>query len=248
MTKPVTFVTESGQWLPALSEDQMREVDRIAEQDFGLNVLQMMENAGRNLALHAIENLKDPNDEIVVLAGSGGNGGGGICCARHLHNRGFNVAVILTKDSQDLRGPAQHQFRIVETAGLEATPASEAEASIRRSGLTIDALIGYSLSGAPEGVVADLIAISNETSSRTIALDIPSGYDSTTGETLGTAIKPDRTLTLALPKIGLRDIPGEIFLADIGIPPAVYTPLGLAIEPIFGDSYWVKIEPEQPSE
>ena len=68
----VTFMTEAGHQLPALTEDQMREVDRIAMEDFGLGVLQMMENAGRNLALHAIENVDDPSGEIVILAGSGG--------------------------------------------------------------------------------------------------------------------------------------------------------------------------------
>ena len=73
MTQNVTFVTEGGYVLPALTEDQMREVDRIAMEDFGLEVLQMMKNAGRNLALHAIENVDDPTAEIVILAGPGGN-------------------------------------------------------------------------------------------------------------------------------------------------------------------------------
>ena len=50
-------------------------------------------------------------------------------------------------------------------------------------------------------------------------LDIPSGFDSTSGDTPGVAIQPHRTLTLALPKIGLAEVPGEIYVADIGIPP-----------------------------
>ncbi|MFQ5922743.1 MAG: NAD(P)H-hydrate epimerase, partial [Anaerolineales bacterium] len=113
MTEKVAFVTEGGKVLPALTEDQMREVDRIAVEDFGLGVLQMMENAGRNLALHAIENVGDPNAEIVILAGSGGNGGGGISCARHLRNRGYRVRLLLTKDPSELRGSAAAQFHIV---------------------------------------------------------------------------------------------------------------------------------------
>lgn len=47
-------------------------------------------------------------------------------------------------------------------------------------------------------------------------------------------VRPERTLTLALPKIGLRSVPGELFLADIGIPPEVYRELGLSFEPFFG--------------
>ncbi len=245
MTENVTFVTEGGNVLPALTEDQMREVDRISVEDFGLEVLQMMENAGRSLALHAIENVDDPNAEIVILAGPGGNGGGGINCARHLRNRGYRVVLILTKDPSKLRGSAAAQFRIVEQAGLRATSASEAEERIQQAALVIDALIGYSLQGAPRGITADLIETVNEFSNWTLALDIPSGFDSTSGATPGVAIKPHRTLTLALPKIGLRKVPGELYLADIGIPPEVYIPLGISLQPFFGGTYWVRIKVAQ---
>jgi len=227
--------------LPALTEDQMREVDRIAMEDFGLGVLQMMENAGRNLALHAIENVDDPNAEIVILAGSGGNGGGGISCARHLRNRGYRIRLLLTKDPSELRGSAAAQFHIVEQAGLRATSASEAEECIQQATLVIDALIGYSLKGAPRGITKNLIEMANEFSDRTLSLDIPSGFHSTSGETPGVSIKAHRTLTLALPKTGLRKVSGELYVADIGIPPEVYAPLGLALEPFFGAAYWVRI-------
>ena len=241
MTEKVTFVTEGGIVLPALTEQQMREVDRIAMEDFGLGVLQMMENAGRNLALHAIENIHDPEAEIVILAGSGGNGGGGISGARHLKNRGYRVRLFLTRDPSELRGSASAQYRIVEQAGLTATAASEAEEHIRDAALVIDALIGYSLKGAPRGITEDLIQMVNAFSERTLALDIPSGFDSTSGATPGVAIKPHRTLTLALPKTGLREVPGGLYVVDIGIPPEVYKPIGISLEPFFGAAYWVRI-------
>lgn len=244
MTETATFVTEGGDRLPALTEDQMREVDRIAEEDFGLSVLQMMENAGRNLALHAIENLAGQRSEVVILAGSGGNGGGGICCARHLHNRGYSVSLLLTKDAGELRGSARHQLRILQQAGLNAAPSSEAESLIGGAGLTIDSLIGYSLKGAPRGRTAELIAQCNELAHRVISLDLPSGVHATTGETPGSVVSPHRTLTLALPKTGLGKVQGELYLADIGIPPEVYAPLGISFEPFFGGAYWVRIEVE----
>ncbi len=237
----VTFITDGGHKLPALTEDQMREVDRIAMEDFGLGVLQMMENAGRNLALHAIENVKDPDAEIVILAGSGGNGGGGISCARHLRNRGYRVSLHLTRDPSELGGSAGAQYRIVEKSGLRAAPVDKAEENIQQAALVIDALIGYSLKGAPRGITKDLIKTANEFSGRTLSLDIPSGFDSTRGDTPGVAIHPHRTLTLALPKIGLAEVPGEIYVADIGIPPEVYAPVGITFEPFFGGAYWVRI-------
>ena len=64
------FKTKSGQRIPAVTEDQMREVDRIAMEDFGLGVLQMMENAGRNLALNAVDMLGTHAGEVAVMAGS----------------------------------------------------------------------------------------------------------------------------------------------------------------------------------
>ena len=239
------FQTEAGIQIPALTEDQMREVDRIAEEEFGLSVLQMMENAGRNLALHAIENVGKPSSEIVILAGSGGNGGGGICCARHLRNRGYPVRLVLSRAPPELRGAAADQFRIVKSAGLEPVPAEEAEPLIQEAGLVIDALIGYSLKGAPRGKTKELIGLANEYSERTLSLDIPSGYDSTTGETPGAAIAPLRTLTLALPKIGLREVPGELYVADIAIPPELYKRLGITVAPFFGGAYWVRITSQE---
>src|SRR6516225_9315083 len=79
------FVTAYGVEVPAVDAAQMREVDRIAMEETGPNLFQMMENAGRNLARLAIDVLGDRWQEakVLVLSGSGGNGGGGICAARH---------------------------------------------------------------------------------------------------------------------------------------------------------------------
>ena len=77
--------------VPTVSAEQMREVDRLMEEQYGVALLQMMENAGRNLAHLARRRYFDGdarNRQILVLAGSGGNGGGGLVCARRLHNWG----------------------------------------------------------------------------------------------------------------------------------------------------------------
>src|SRR6516225_11038317 len=96
-TSTIRFVTERGIVVPAVDSAQMREVDRIAVEETGPNLYQMMENAGRNLALLAIQLLDEgwERAKVLVLAGSGGNGGGGICAARHLANHNVNVAVCL---------------------------------------------------------------------------------------------------------------------------------------------------------
>jgi NAD(P)H-hydrate epimerase len=259
----MTFRTAEGLIVPPVTAEQMREVDRIAMEDFGLSVLQMMENAGRNLAQNVIDMLDaaearpefrsksigvpGSRKEVTILAGSGGNGGGGLCCGRHLHNRGFRVWVVLSKDAGELGGAAANQLHILRKAGLAPVKPEQAVQVVRRSDLVVDALIGYSLRGAPRGRVAELITLCNEHAKRVLSLDLPSGMNATTGEAPGAMVWPERTLTLALPKTGLELLRGELYLADIGIPPEVYRPLGLTFEWPFRRRYWVRLETEVSS-
>jgi len=234
------FFSPDGIEIPSLSTDQMREVDRIAVEDFGLGLLQMMENAGRNLAEVVMSRFGDTQGPVVILAGPGGNGGGGLSAARHMHNHGLDVRLILAKP--DLGQASENQLNILNNAGVQPLGGDEVEVALREASSVIDALIGYSLKGAPRGRAAELIQLCNQHAQRVVSLDIPSGVDATTGETPGEAINPQITVTLALPKSGLVHVDGELFLADIGIPPQVYAPLGIHFEPFFRNSYWIPID------
>jgi NAD(P)H-hydrate epimerase len=235
------FWREDGVAVPSVTAEQMREVDRIAVEAFGLGILQMMENAGRNLARIVEEMLAESEaggesgqwGEVVILAGAGGNGGGGLCAARHLHNRGFKVWLVLDREPAALRGAASHQFRILRAAGLPPVELSKVPEAIQRARVVVDAIIGYSLRGAPRGRASELIELSNRYAARVLSLDVPSGLDATTGESPGVVVHPERTLTLALPKTGLCQAPGQLYLADIGIPPEAYQRLATSFESIF---------------
>jgi NAD(P)H-hydrate epimerase len=236
------FRTEAGILVPAVTADQMREVDRIAVEDFGLGILQMMENAGRNLTENVLDMLQADSGEILILAGSGGNGGGGLCCARHLHNRGLQVWVILDREATVLGDAAANQVHILQMAGVPlVVEPSQVRKVVRRSALVVDALIGYGLRGSPRRRTSELIDLCNEHASRILSLDVPSGLNATTGEAPGTAVHPERTLTLALPKTGLERAPGDLYLADIGIPPEVYQRLALSFQVPFGERYWMRL-------
>jgi NAD(P)H-hydrate epimerase len=109
--------------------------------------------------------------------------------------------------------------------------------------LIIDAIIGYSLNSAPRGNAQKMITWTNKQSAKILSLDVPSGVNSTTGEIYGEFIKADRTLTLALPKTGLlTKLTGELFLADIGIPQAIYSKIGVDYVEPFGNNYVIKIK------
>ncbi len=235
------FFTQTGISVPAVTAEQMREVDRIAVEETGPNMYQMMENAGRNLALLAIELLGRnwTEAEIVVLAGSGGNGGGGICAARHLANQGCEVKLCLANPKRLKEVPAFQRKVFQSTCGREIEAAALPKEPVD---LVVDALIGYGLHSSPNGAVAKLICWANAAKAPILSLDVPSGIDSTTGYTLGDCIQPRWTMTLALPKLGLlAEKTGELVLADIGIPEGVYRRIGLNFTAPFGGRSWVRL-------
>ena len=217
----MAFMTEDGIMVPAVTAEQMREVDRIAVEEFGLGILQMMENAGRNLAENVMDMLGQANGAVTILAGGGGNGGGGPCCGRHLHNRGFKVWIVLDTEPDHLGLAATNQLQVLQLAGVGPVTPDAVEDAIRRADLVVDALIGYGLGGAPTGRTAELIEWCNRLAQRVLSLDVPSSLDATTGQTPGVLVDSERTLTLALPKTGLAGIGSELYLGDIGIPAQV---------------------------
>lgn len=213
-----------------LTESEMLEVDRAMIEDLHIELIQMMENAGRNLA-ELVLNRFEPVT-VTVLAGSGGNGGGGLVAARHLCNRGVDVSITLSGDASSLTPVPAHQFDILRRMGFE-----EREEP-RRSDVVIDALIGYSLKGAPRGRGRELIGRMTDVGDRVVALDTPSGLDVTDGSTPGAVVTAHATMTLALPKVGLRHSAqvGELYVADISVPRSVYDTMGVDGGPGFTTS------------
>jgi NAD(P)H-hydrate epimerase len=233
MTAYPTISADEVGWL---SESQMIEVDRVMIEDLGIELIQMMENAGRNLA-QLVFNLFRPSS-VQILAGSGGNGGGGLAAARHLANRGLLVSIALGKDPSSYAGVPGRQLDIADRMGIAI------DQPLAKADVVVDALIGYSLSGAPRGRVAELIDYASSQHGITVALDTPSGLDVTTGSTPGPVVKADATLTLAVPKVGLRDSPevGELYVGDISVPPGVYEAIDAGPAPDFTKSAILRIK------
>jgi NAD(P)H-hydrate epimerase len=238
------FFTEAGTRLPAVTADQMREIDRVAIEEVGPNLHQMMENAGRSLALAAMDMLGPRwiSVPITVLAGTGGNGGGGICAARHLANRGADVTVLIT-DPEDLSPVPGDQFALYRaTSGKLAAPEDLANLD---AALVIDAVIGYGLGGPPRDAALKMIEWAGTRSSKVLSLDVPSGVDSTTGAAPGAHVRATATMTLALPKTGLgAPAVGDLWLADIGIPSEVFRRVGIEVPVgMFADRYLIPLRP-----
>jgi NAD(P)H-hydrate epimerase len=235
------FLSRTAKEIPAITAEQMREVDRIAIQETGPNLYQMMENAGRSLAAVTLETLQELSEkplldaQILILAGSGGNGGGGITAGRHLANAGFRTKLCLTAPDSLSGVPAEQLALYRHTGGTEISPA---EALYFRADIIIDAMVGYSLKGSLRGITRELALAANQSQAPIVALDVPSGVNATTGEVHDVAIAPLKTLTLALPKTGMnKHNSGELLLADLGIPQETYRRAGITfISPFEGSA------------
>ena len=205
-------------------------------EDLHIELKQMMENAGRNLA--RLSFLRFRPSRVVVLAGPGGNGGGGLVAARHLANWGIEISVVLGKERDELGPVPAHQLDVLDRMGVPTV----AEPPV--ADLVIDALIGYSLRGNPRGRSADLIEWTADQDAPVLSLDTPSGLDVTTGAPGRPSISAAATLTLAAPKTGLleADTVGDLYLADISVPPAVYDAFGLEMPvDLFGQDTVVRL-------
>jgi NAD(P)H-hydrate epimerase len=208
---------------PFITTEQMMEVDRIMQEDYGISLIQMMEIAGLNLAILARDvffNNELKEKKVLVVAGSGGNGGGALVAARRLSGWGANVSVLLSS-AKSLKKETKQQFEIIRKMKI---PVVE---KIHKADLIIDGIIGYNISGDPKSKVAGMIESINASSIPVLSLDAPSGLDLTSGVPGKPSIKANATMAVGLPKIGLykmkaSKIIGDLYLADIGIPPNVY--------------------------
>jgi len=220
--------------LPALTTDQMIEVDRLMIKEWGIMLTQMMENAGRNFAELARRQLGGTvkGSGVAVLCGIGNNGGGGMTTARHLYNWGARVNVVLLGNENWLKETPSQQWRILRKLGI-----TQSTVDLSSTDLILDAMLGYGAKGNPRPPLADWIHLANESGRPILSLDTPSGLDTTTGMPGLPCIHASATMTLALPKTGLlvpaaKPFVGDLYLADIGVPPELYAAPSLGLQVI----------------
>lgn len=241
--------------LPALTRSGLAEVDRLAVEEFGIGLPQMMEQAGSHLAeVVRLEGGGDLRDRRVVVAvGPGNNGGGGLVAARHLANRGASVRVILARPALRLGEAARDQLATLLQMQLACCvavydlPEDQVREALDRADLVVDAVLGYNAVGPPHDEVETLIGLVTGSGRPIVSLDLPSGLDPDTGATPGGSVTAQATITLALPKIGLftpsgRARSGRLYLADLGLPAALYQRLGIGVDSPFAGGRIVRVD------
>ena len=207
--------------------EEMRDLDRRAGDEFGVPSIVLMENAGRHVARAALDTLGGAKGKrVTVIAGRGNNGGDGFVAARHLRDAGADVSVFLLASPEDVKGDAKTNLDALLESGLPVKSSesiSKIESALAHSDLVIDAIFGTGLRGEVTGPAADAIGAMNRCGRPVIAVDLPSGLDADTGGIWGVCVRASRTVTFALPKIGMfiypgADCIGELTVVDIGIP------------------------------
>lgn len=209
-----------------VTADEMRQIDERTIEGYSVDVLSLMENAGLQTAILAKRILGEDlrGKTIACLTGKGNNGGDGLVASRHLRDWGADVTLVLSAPKESLALVPAKQLAPLERMHLQIAPF---ETPLSGFSLLIDALLGYNARGDPREPLASLIRRANASGAQILALDLPSGLDPTTGEPYIPCIEATATVTLGLPKVGFlnptaKRYLGELYLADISIPPEVY--------------------------
>lgn len=219
--------------MKVLTGEEMRGVDRTAIQDLGIPGPVLMENAGVQVVKAIQENLGSIRDKhIAIFIGRGNNGGDGFVVARHIDNLGGHARIYLLSHPDTIEGDAKVNLDIISKMNIEIIPVYDEESidqieqELLGFDIIIDAILGTGIKGTVKGHFAAVIEVINKTPRFVIAVDIPSGLSTDTGQICGCCIHAQKTVTFARPKLGLLlypgvDYVGELIIADIGIPPAI---------------------------
>ncbi|HMG36799.1 MAG TPA: NAD(P)H-hydrate dehydratase [Blastocatellia bacterium] len=220
-----------------LNAAEMREIDRLTTERFGVPGIKLMENAAASV-VRAIGERLGPfsGKQVLVFCGKGNNGGDGAAIARLLHNGGARVSVLLIGSVTDTGGDARTNFdkaRALAASAPDSFSLSEiqteaqlnTEAGRLSPAICIDALFGTGLARPAAGLYEAAIDLVNRLRPGipVVSVDIPSGIPSDSGELIGSAVQADLTVTFTAPKIGnilppASNLNGELVIASIGSP------------------------------
>jgi NAD(P)H-hydrate epimerase len=211
----------------ALTRNQVRNIDSQAIDEFGLPGIVLMENAGRGAAEVLVGlGITGP---VVICAGKGNNGGDGFVIARHLELRNIATSVLLFCEPTDLSPDAAINYRVLEAARqrldvLGRSPDATVVAQrLSTADWIVDALLGTGTQGSIREPFLTVIAAINRSRKKVFSVDLPSGMDCDTGQSLGACVRADHTATFVARKVGFdapgaRELTGQVHIVDIGVP------------------------------
>jgi len=215
---------------------QVREMDRIAIEDLGIDGFELMQRAAR-FTLRMILKRWPDTERLTILCGGGNNGGDGYVIASLGHHKGIDIQVRYLSSPDKLSGSAAKAFALCREDNLDIAPYSSNEVLFSKTGdspssrsgghVIVDAMLGTGLNNAVRGDYQDAIATCNEAGLPVMAVDIPSGLSADQGQPLGLAVQADATATFIGLKLGLftgdgRRYAGDIYYDDLKVPESIF--------------------------
>lgn len=209
-----------------------REIDRLAAEEYHLDTLVLMENAGLRSADFIAEKIgpRDGKTVVSIVLGKGNNAGDGLVLARHLFNRGYSVRLFHLFATADFAPAAAVNYEIVKALNIEMTALkNEADlvtlkVALYSCRLIVDAVFGSGFQGQVSDHLAAVFRLLNDTKRPILSLDIPSGVNADTGEVSDPCLNATWTIAYGLPKIGNvlaagGEKNGDLHVLDISFPP-----------------------------
>ena len=222
---------------------EMRMLEQIAIQDYGMPSILLMEHAGKRLAAKCMELMDQTQcrQTVWIFVGKGNNGGDGLVAARHLINNKRRVRVVLLSDPWDFQGDAKTNYAMLQQLRPEVVlnrdeiHISDLKKALHDQDLAIDAIYGTGFEGTAMGLDAEVIRLLMNHPGIVVSADLPSGMEGDSGEIKGPCVCADFTLTFGLPKVGLYRDPnhencGVIEVVDIGLPIDLFDLPNLTVE------------------
>ena len=207
-----------------LTCDQIRRIDRLAVERYDMPSVLLMENAGAGAAriIHReFEYLT--HRTAAIFCGPGNNGGDGFVIARHLHNAGWKVTLVLVCPPDQLKGDALINYKIVSRMPISTVSPDQTDAALDRSEVVVDALLGTGFKGEPRPPMDAIIRKINSANKKVVAVDVPSGLDCISGVPAEAAVRATLTVSFVGVKTAFlapeaEPYVGRIEVADIGVP------------------------------
>ena len=202
---------------------EMREIDRVTSERFGVPSLTLMENAGTAVADFLISQYPSAK-RFGIICGKGNNGGDGFVTARKLHEAGKDVRVLLLAERAELRGDAAEMFTKLPVAPVTVSTheqlKTEAARAVFDADVLVDAILGTGFRPPVSGLYAEAIAALNASTAPVVAVDIPSGADADVrGEQVGAVARADAVVTFTAPR------PAHVF-GMLTHGPTIISPIG----------------------
>lgn len=205
---------------------EMRDLDRVAIEKYGIPDELLMENAGDAAYFVIQKEFGIFGKKYVIFCGGGNNGGDGLVVARKIHSNGGKAVVVLLSDPAKYQNAAKLNYKIVQKLPIKIIlleDVEKARTEIQQANVIVDAIFGTGLDREVKGIYRAVIEEINASAKPVFSLDIPSGVNGETGQVMGIAVKADFTTTFGLPKIGNMLYPGfelggKLYVTHISFP------------------------------